>query len=53
MAQRDVLEVDALIVGGGPRPIGAAHHLHRLNKDLSIAVPEKGKEIGAHIISAL
>jgi electron-transferring-flavoprotein dehydrogenase len=51
MAQRDVLEVDALIVGGGPAGLAAAYHLKKLNKDLAIAVLEKGKEIGAHIIS--
>jgi len=51
MAQHDVLEVDALIVGGGPAGLAAAYHLRKLNKDLSIAVVEKGKEIGAHIIS--
>ncbi len=51
MAQRDVLEVDALIVGGGPAGLAAAYQLRKLNKDLSVAVLEKGKEIGAHIIS--
>src|SRR5947209_3033368 len=51
MVQRDVLEVDALIVGGGPAGLAAAYQLRKLNKDLSIAVLEKGKEIGAHIIS--
>jgi electron-transferring-flavoprotein dehydrogenase len=51
MPQHDVLEVDALIVGGGPAGLAAAYHLRKLNKDLSIAVVEKGKEIGAHIIS--
>jgi electron-transferring-flavoprotein dehydrogenase len=51
MAERDVLEVDALIVGGGPAGLAAAYQLRNHNKDLSIAVLEKGKEIGAHIIS--
>src|SRR3954470_9461493 len=51
MAQRDVLEVDALIVGGGPAGLAAAYQLRKRNKDVSIAVLEKGKEIGAHIIS--
>src|SRR6516165_8184333 len=51
MAQHDVLEVDALIVGGGPAGLAAAYHLRKLNKDLSVAVLEKGREIGAHIIS--
>src|SRR5215468_5210017 len=51
MSQHETLEVDVLIVGGGPAGLAAAYHLKRLNKDLSVAVLEKGKEIGAHIIS--
>src|SRR5260370_37030321 len=51
MAERDTLELDVLIVGGGPAGLAAAYHLRKLKKDLSIAVLEKGKEIGAHIIS--
>src|SRR5437773_4787588 len=51
MAERESLEVDVLIVGGGPAGLAAAYHLRKLNKDASIAVLEKGKEIGAHIIS--
>jgi electron-transferring-flavoprotein dehydrogenase len=51
MAERDTLEVDVLIVGGGPAGLAAAYQLRKLNKDLSVAVLEKGKEIGAHIIS--
>src|SRR4051812_23059902 len=51
MAERESLDVDVLIVGGGPAGLAAAYHLRQLNKDISIAVLEKGKEIGAHIIS--
>ena len=56
MPERETLEVDALIVGGGPAGLAAAYHLRQLfnkanKKDISIAVLEKGKEIGAHIIS--
>jgi electron-transferring-flavoprotein dehydrogenase len=51
MSERDSLEVDVLIVGGGPAGLAAAYQLRKLGKDLSIAVLEKGKEIGAHIIS--
>src|ERR1041385_666908 len=56
MSERVTLEVDALVVGGGPAGLAAAYHLRQLlNKanrsDATIAVLEKGKEIGAHIIS--
>src|SRR3954462_1974866 len=51
MPERESLEVDVVIVGGGPAGLAAAYHLRKLNSGLSIAVLEKGKEIGAHIIS--
>src|SRR6059036_2486099 len=56
MSQRETLDVDVLIVGGGPAGLAAAYHLRQLTKQahldgISIAVLEKGKEIGAHIIS--
>jgi electron-transferring-flavoprotein dehydrogenase len=51
MSERETLDLDVVIVGGGPAGLAAAYHLRKLNKDLSIAVLEKGKEIGAHIIS--
>src|SRR5438093_1557451 len=56
MAERETLDVDVLIVGAGPAGLAATYHLRQLAKqakrdDISIAVLEKGKEIGAHIIS--
>jgi electron-transferring-flavoprotein dehydrogenase len=51
MPEREFLEVDVLAVGGGPAGLAAAYQLRRLNKDVSVALLEKGKEIGAHIIS--
>ena len=54
--EREVLEVDVLIVGAGPAGLSAAYQLRKLlnesgREDASIAVLEKGKEVGAHIIS--
>ncbi|HEX4997736.1 MAG TPA: electron transfer flavoprotein-ubiquinone oxidoreductase [Terriglobia bacterium] len=54
--QREILEVDVLIVGAGPAGLAAAYRLRQLAKaanrdDFSIAVLEKGKEVGAHILS--
>ena len=51
MPERETLEVDALIVGAGPSGLAAAYRLRQLMQDASIAVLEKGKEVGAHILS--
>ncbi|PZQ64058.1 MAG: electron transfer flavoprotein-ubiquinone oxidoreductase [Phenylobacterium zucineum] len=49
--QREAMEYDVVIVGAGPSGLAAAIRLKQLNADLTVAIVEKGAEVGAHILS--
>ncbi|MGY3727678.1 MULTISPECIES: electron transfer flavoprotein-ubiquinone oxidoreductase [Cobetia] len=51
MSQRESIEYDVLIVGGGPAGLSSAIRLKQLDPQLSVVVLEKGSEIGAHVLS--
>ncbi len=53
--EREAMEFDAVIVGGGPAGLASAIRLKQLaaqkGSEISVCLIEKGAEIGAHILS--
>ena len=49
--ERESMEFDVVIVGGGPAGLATAIRLKQINAEINVCLIEKGAEIGAHILS--
>jgi electron-transferring-flavoprotein dehydrogenase len=51
LPEREAMDYDVVIVGGGPAGLATAIRLKQLDDAISVVVVEKGSEVGAHILS--
>ncbi len=51
MSERDIIEIDVLVVGAGPSGLACAIRIKQLSPDTSVCLIDKASQIGAQVLS--